>query len=446
MKILAILFVLLSTFLINSIAIAWWWPTWDEWYMVPARYESTKIKDPAMVKYRDELYKQDIIWNISINSAIISIEDFKGNIYEYISWLSKTATWNWNCTDSTTFEEDNKIWDCDIFWKNNSKKIEEFLDIFLNSSKEKPKQFNIFMNIFFGWLNATNKYSDIWSEEYYDKSIFISSQWYWEIVWNYKIPDWSIFWVQKLYWWDSPSYTLFHLSISKTQILFQQSELIPYQTLYYWIKDSELNKFLKTFDENLKIAIDKWFIFKSSDFQKRYALIKAYFKLQEVNLTKKFENKDLSKYFKIENNVVKRYVWNWIWKFLATDIDPNTVKIFTGWYTWIDKHWPFDLDIGRLVEWDSSYYSISKIDWKYWAKKWSDNVYTYDIYSWKLNKLLNSSLKTIKFVDKYSSFSDKNSLCRPFESYYNSYTAYDDNYCYWQPDNNSSVENLWLRK
>lgn len=445
MRILALLFVLLYTLLINSIAFAWWWPTWDEWYMVPARYESTKIKDPAMVKYKDQFTKKDVIWDIFINSAIIPIEDFKWNIYEYVSWLSKTAKWNWNCTDSTTFEEDNKIWDCDIFWKNNSKKIEEFLDIFLNSSKEKPKQFNIFMNIFFGWLNATEKKAEFWSDQYYyNDNIFLLSQWYWDVIWTYTIPDWSIFWVQKLYWGDNPLYTLFHLSISKTQILFQQSELIPSQTLYYWIKDSELNKFLKKFDENLKIAIDKWFIFKSSDFQKRYALIKAYFKLHEVNLNKKFENKDLSKYFKIENNVVRRYVWNWVWKFLATDIDPNTVKIFTGWYTWIDKHWPFEQESNRLIWWDGTFYSIHQDSWHIWAKKWSDKVYTFKRYEWLLKEIPNVSLKKLKIVD-YTSFSDKSSLCKAKEDYY-WYYAYDDNYCYWSSDWNGYIEISWVRK
>lgn len=433
MRILALLFVLLYTLLINSIAIAWWWPTWDEWYMVPARYESTKIKDPAMVKYKDQFTKKDVTWDIFINSAIIPIEDFKWNIKEFIREQK---------------EEPEK---CKPFCINDfdMKNLDKFLSIFSNYSKEKAINFNIPMDLFVSWLNATKRSEykckwDYWDEYCDNDNILDSSQWYWETVWTYKISDWSIFWVQKLYWWDSPSYTLFHLSISKTQILFQQSELIPYQTLYYWIKDSELNKFQKTFDENLKIAIDKWFIFKSSDFQKRYALIKAYFKLQEVNLNKKFENKDLSKYFKIENNVVRRYVWNWIWKFLATDIDPNTVKIFTGWYTWIDKHWPFEQESNRLLWWDSTFYSIHQDSWHLWAKKWSDKVYTFKRYEWLLKEIPNVSLKKLKIVD-YTFFSDKSSLCKAKEDYY-WYYAYDDKYCYWQASLSDWIEISWIRK
>jgi hypothetical protein len=408
-----------------------WVMWWNYWRFTPARYETKPLKDPAWEKIKDPFSWEQTINSITINSAILPIYDFRWNIIQ----LRK------DCKNSKEYKEIPSY--CDDYGVTD-KTVKQFLSDYSITGTKSPEKLNLPLRVLVEWMNAKKSEADVYDGWYSHSSIFTHWQWG-DLIGTYRLSDGSVMWVQKLYGWDNPGYYIFRIKISSAQIIFQQTELIPYINLYAWVDQSKMISFLKTFDTSVKTAISKWFSFKNENFKKRIHAISAYFKSQERMLSKKMEDSSLSKTYKIENNIVKFLsTWYGDQQWLATDIDPNSVKIFDIGIAGVDKYGPF-VEWMRLLWWDATLYTLSKDSASYWGKTWSQLVYTYSNNdNGELTVILNASTQTLQF--KQTNFSSKESLCKARDNSYYSYDAYDSQYCYGKPDNQSWAEILGDRK
>lgn len=370
---------------------------------------------------KDSFSGKMIVWWYLLNSAILPLSEFSWNLKQLYKDSKKEI------------EKDPEL--ANWYLLANYIKSEKEIDTIVSNIKKGILLDSSYLRFLDAGINATHFQEELWDNWYSLTSNFSVLQW-WEIVATYKWTDKSITWVQKLYWWDAPGYYIQRLKIIGDKILFQQSELVPYQILYKGWLDQ------KTFDANLKSAIAKGFVFKTPAMNKRYKFISTYFNSHETKLTKKVSNKILSKNYKIENNIIK-YLSTWVGdsQYIITDIDPNTVKIFSNEYSWVDKDGPF-VDSMRLLWWDKTFYTLFKWSSAYWGKYWTDKVFSYsNNEKWLLIEIPEASIKTIKF--KYTDFSSKSSLCKADDNSYYFYDTYDDNYCYWKSSNQDGVKKLW---
>lgn len=392
----------------------------DYWRVSPARYELSIFKDPVWEKVIDDYSGDEIIGQYAVNSAILPITELSWNLKQLYkdsqNNIQRNAEYMWWYELSTYVKSEKEI-DTIISnikkWIINDNTI-RFLDAWINSS---------YIDISSGTKESRFK---VW-------------QWG-EVVASYKIDDGSIVWIQKLYGGDSPAYYLHKMKIISDKILFQQTELVPYSILYKW----GLNQ--KTFDANLKLAISKGFAFKTESMNKRYKSIWVYFKIHETKLTKTFKNQELSKNYKIENNIVK-FLSTGVGdnQYLITDIDPNTVKISKNWFSWVDKDGPFVLWM-RLLWWDKNYYSLFKSSADYWGRIGADTVYSYSNNNdGRLVEVSWASIKTIRFIG-YTNFDDKKSICTQTLKWAYGYEAFDDKYCYGKPSAQDAVTKVWTLK